>query len=35
MDEVSTVGFAVVPHIRSVTEPSKRSLADHKIKVEQ
>ena len=35
MDEVSTVGFAVIPHIRSVTEPTKRSLADHNIKVEQ
>ena len=34
-DEVSTAAFAVVPYIRGVTEPIKRILASHNVKVAQ
>ena len=35
MDEVATAGFSVFPFIRGITEPIKRSLAGHNVKVPQ
>ena len=34
-DEVSATGFAVIPYIRGVTEPIKRVLSSHNVKVAQ
>ena len=34
-DDVSATGFAVIPYIRGVTEPIKRVLSSHNVKVAQ